>query len=290
MSHRHFILTHRGDFDFPLDQLENPDDYTVISDHPVTCTFYFTQRIFNESKKGYIINETDKPRVKKEAVIVPGVTNWQLGEIPAWKYIYDQLKDGDTATLHHYRRKLLCTGYGIYGHAAYLNFGKTSVINQTAYYHSNTMCNLLRKHLPKQYFDHLCRSTLFAPYNLFYADKKTIGEWLNFQTFYLSKIMKDVGDDVEYFLRIDYAERGGDTFEPRPNKNISVNYQRRFYAFISERLSTLFWCIRETEGLKKVAERYQQLRRENKPFPLQEQFDNMTGVYEVLLLEENQKI
>ena len=276
MSHSHFILTHKSDFTFPLDCHEKPEDFTIISENPVKCTFIFE-------------NQNRAP-VVKEGTVVKGVNNWQLGEIPAWTYIVSVLKDGDTATLHHYRRKLLGTGQGVYGHAAYLKF-PMDVMLQTAYYHSSTMVNLLRKVLPKEYSDSLSKSTLFAPYNLFYADKATIQQWLNFQNFYIKKMVDITGPDIEYWLRTDYAERGGDTYTPRQGKNISVNYQRRFYAFISERLNTIFWNIKETEYWKKHNEILARHKKEGTEMLNKEIYENgATIVFSVQLLEQDQKI
>lgn len=278
MSHRHFILTHKSDFTFPLDRNEKPEDFTIISENPVKCTFIFEKQ--------------NRAPVVKEGTVVKGVNNWQLGEIPAWTYIVSVLKDGDTATLHHYRRKLLGTGQvGIYGHAAYLKF-PMDIMSQTAYYHSSTMVNLLRKVLPKEYSDYLSKSTLFAPYNLFYADKTIIQQWLNFQNFYIKKMVDITGPDIEYWLRTDYAERGGDTFTPRQGKNISTDYQRRFYAFISERLNTLFWAQKTNDFYTKRRARYQkECVEQHREFDLRTNFDDgMILPFSVRLLEQGQKI
>ena len=292
---KHFILAHK-EFDFPLDRSEKPEDFTILTEDPNVhgVAHHYSKTREAKSHTGQDITVgadwSDSTLIKSN--IIKGINNWQLGEIPAWTYIYSQLKDGEYACLHHYRRKLLgamdhscCTA----GPMAF----KCSVAQQTANCHSNTMVRLLQKHLRPEDFKILSEGNLFFPYNIFCADKATIKEWLDFENHVIGEIVRqDTGADIEHFIRMDYGERGGDTFEPRPGKNIHVDYQRRFFAFMSERLNTIFWTWKTNAFYNRRRARYQkECVEQHSEFDLRTNFDDgFVMPLPVQLLEENQTI
>ena len=292
---RHFILAHK-EFDFPLSHSEKAEDFTILTEDPnvhgVAHHYSKTREAKSHTGQDIVVGAdwSDSTLIKRD--IVKGVNNWQLGEIPAWTYIYSQLKDGEYACLHHYRRKLLgpmdnscCTA----GPMAF----KCSVAQQTANCHSNTMVRLLQKHLRPEDFKILSDGNLFFPYNIFCADKATIKEWLDFENHVIGEIVRqDTGADIEHFIRMDYGERGGDTFEPRPGKNIHVDYQRRFFAFMSERLNTIFWTWKTNAFYNRRRSRYQkECVEQHSEFDLRTNFDDGFVIpLPVQLLEENQTI
>lgn len=289
---RHFILAHK-EFDFPLSRSEKPEDFTILTEDPNVhgVAHHYIKMIQAKDHRGQEIrigaDWSDSTLIKTD--VVKGINNWQLGEIPAWTYIYSQLKDGEFACLHHYRRKLMfadkwtknCMTAGPMGF-------KCSVAQQTANCHSNTMVRLLQKHLRLEDFKILSEGTLFWPYNIFCADKATIKEWLDFENHVIGEMVRqDTGPDIELFVRNDT-----DTFTPRPGKNIHVDYQRRFYAFISERLSTIFWTWKNNAFYNRRRARYQkECVEQHGEFDLRTNFDDgMVIPLSVQLLEEDQHI
>lgn len=287
---KHYILSHK-EFDFSLGRSEKPEDFTILTEDPNVhgVAHHYTKTRDSKSHTGQDIvvgdDWSDSTLIKTE--IVKGINNWQLGEIPAWTYIYSQLKDGEYACLHHYRRKLLGSMDGSCCTAAPMAF-KCSVAQQTANCHSNTMVRLLQKHLRPEDFKILSEGNLFWPYNIFCADKATIKEWLDFENHVIGEMVRqDTGPDIELFVRNDT-----DTFTPRPGKNIHVDYQRRFYAFISERLNTIFWTWKTNAFYNRRRARYQkECVEQHQEFDLRTNFDDgFVHPLPVQLLEEDQKI
>lgn len=292
---KNFILAHR-EFDFPLSHFEKAEDFTILTEDPNLhgVAHHYSKTRDAKSHTGQLITVgadwSDSTLIKSN--IIKGINNWQLGEIPAWTYIYSQLKDGEYACLHHYRRKLIGAMDGSCCTAAPMAF-RCSVAQQTANCHSNTMVRLLQKHLRPEDFKILSEGNLFWPYNIFCADKATIKEWLDFENHVIGEIVRqDTGADIEHFIRMDYGERGGDTFEPRPGKNIHVDYQRRFFAFLSERLNTIFWTWKNNAFYNRRRARYQkECVEQHQEFDLRTNFDDgFVTPLPVQLLEEDQRI
>ena len=292
---RHFILAHGNipnkDFDFPLEPAQKVEDFRILTEDPEVhgVAHHYTKTRDSKSHTGQGIEVgadwSDSTLIKSD--IVRGINNWQLGEIPAWTYIYSQLKDGEFACLHHYRRKLLGAMDGACCTASRMAF-KCSVAQQTANCHSDTMVRLLQKHLRPEDFKILSEGNLFYPYNIFCADKATIKEWLDFENHVIGEMVRqDTGADIELFVRNDR-----DTFTPRPGKNIHVDYQRRFYAFISERLNTIFWTWKTNAFYNRRRARYQkECVEHNGEFDLRTNFDDgFIFPLPVQLLEEDQHI
>lgn len=232
---KRYILSHKDDFDFTINNGDRASDYLTLSEIEARGVAH---HVDSDGKW------TDSEMIKCK--IVPGVNNWQLGEIPAWKWIYSQMSDDDWVVLSHYRRRLECTQRGSLGIAAPMTL-QASVLQQTAYCHSVTMAKILEAVLEEKYVK-ILKSNKFVPYNLFCVDKHSLKEWIDFQDYYIGEMVrKYTGPDIELFCRKDT-----DTFTPRPGKNISVDYQRRFYAFVSERLSTAMWLDNMYRGVQFV--------------------------------------
>lgn len=270
---RQFILTHKEESpDFPLLNSERHEDFTVLSEVNAKVVG------FKESGDGHI---RDSKLLKTK--VVPGINNFLYGEIPAWKYIYSVLEPNEWACLSHYRRKAMYPIQGVLSTSRTLWLGP-SVLDHTARCHTPTMCMLLQKYLPPQYFNHL-RGQMFIPYNIFCADKKTIGDWINFQEFYIRKMMADVGPDIIEFLKRDpYA------LKPVQGKDNRMQYQSRFWAFMSERLSTVFWIEKINLFSKKRTEEFMAMQGTTQEFPLWRNYEGSIVQMDIRLLEEGQKI
>lgn len=284
---RQFILIHKETGpDFPLENGEKHEDFTVVSEVNAKIVGY--KMDMSSSKTRDVGGRLEGPRRDSQIlknVIVPGVNNYELGEIPVWKYIFSVLEPNEWATLNHYRRKAESAVAGVYGIAKAI-WLRYSVLDHTAYCHTPTMCKLLQKHLHPNDFDILKRNE-FIPYNIFCADKKTIGEWIAWQDYFIGKMVReDTGADI-----VDFIKNDPEALKARPGKNNTLEYQRRFYAFMSERLSTVFWLKKLNQFCQERTKKYWDLKNSGQDFPLQENYcDGCIVDLNIRLLEEGQTI
>lgn len=245
---RNFILSHsHKSGDFLLNSGQTPDEFTVISETQCYMIGHHT-----DTKGNWIDSNTF------DFVRVDGVNNSARAELNSWKWILTQLKDGEWACLHHYRRQLMQP-------CRVLSTAKpmpmpNGVLGQLAYCHTIQYVDFLRYALTNEDFKILAEAKVFYPYNLFCAPKNVIERWCSDMEFLYRKFIDFTGGDIEKFLK-----RDPDLLKERPGKNCSWDYQKRSFSFILERLNTLFWL--------------KQKRANNKVYPL-----------DVRLIEENQTI
>lgn len=246
---RNFILSHSHlSGDFLLNPGQSPDEFTVISETPCFVIGHHTDT------KG---NWTDSHTF--DFIRVDGVNNPIRAELNSWKWILTQLKDGDWACLHHYRRQLMQPCYVV--STADPMPMQQGVLNQLAYFHTIQWVDFMRYALTTEDFKILLDAKTFYPYNLFCADKATIQRWVADMEFLYKKFIQFCGGDLYKFMH-----RDPDLLKPRPGKNCDPKYQiDRSFSFILERLNTLFWLKQRKAG--------------NKVYPLA-----------VRLIEENQTI
>lgn len=212
---KQYVLSH-VDFIWPIDHLGD-EDTIVLTEKEI---------------------KTNLKNVRK----IMGINDPYYGELNAWKYIYNDIDDNEWAVLHHYRRKADQLFENNYNIPQSMFFG-TSVNQQTAYYHTRTMVDLLRQVLSPLDFAILERNE-FIPYNIFLTDKPMLKSWLNFVEEKISKIRNIIGTDIRNFIQKDK-----DLWISRPNKNINFDYQKRFFAFLLERLNTVWWIAQVTNGV-----------------------------------------
>ena len=219
-----FILSHSSKSgDFLLAPGQKASEFTVISETPCFVIGHHTDT------KG---NWTDSHTF--DFIRVPGVNNPIRAELNSWKWILTQLKDGEWAALHHYRRQLTQTGY-IVSTAMPIPM-QQGVLNQLAYFHTVQWVDYMRYALTNEDFKILLDAKTFYPYNLFCADKATIQRWVADMEFLYQKFIKFCGGDLFKFMH-----RDPDLLKFRPGKNCDPKYQARSFSFILERLNTLFW-------------------------------------------------
>lgn len=211
---KQYVLSH-VDFTWPIDHLGD-EDTIVLTEKDI---------------------KTNLKNIRK----IMGINDPYYGELNAWKYIYDDIDDNDWAVLHHYRRKADQLYENHYNIPQSMYF-RTSVCEQTAYYHTSTMVSLLKEVLVQPDFAILERNE-FIPYNIFMTDKKMLADWLNFVKEKIEKMKKIIGN-VDNFL---FRDR--DLWTPRPGKVTEWDYQKRFFAFVLERLNTVWWMAQVINGV-----------------------------------------
>ncbi len=229
---RNFILSHsHHSGDFLLNPGQTPDEFTVISETPCFVIGHHTDT------KG---NWTDSNTF--DFVKVDGVNNPIRAELNSWKWILTQLKDGDWACLHHYRRQLLQPCY-VVSTADPIPMPQ-GVLNQLAHYHTIQWVDYMKYALTNEDFKILLEAKSFYPYNLFCADKATIQRWVSDMEFLYKKFIQFCGGDLYKFMH-----RDPDLLKPRPGKNCDPKYQiDRSFSFVLERLNTLFWLKQRKAG------------------------------------------
>lgn len=163
-----------------------------------------------------------------------------FGELPAWMWIAEHIREQDWCSLNAYRRKLKL---GIGTLVAAPMQWKTSVLDQLANYHCPIYCDVLHTILPPNEFNLLQRN-VFIPYNIAQMSGSQIKHYVSFIKEREDAFFKCLGfqptlDNCRKFV----------TSEPSvleqtiPDKNLNAEYQSRIGAFIMERLNTIYWQI-----------------------------------------------
>jgi hypothetical protein len=205
----------------------------------IVCHKHFDNKFGDISNKVYL---TDFKEFSKEsgATLVDSVYDSKVfGEITFWDYIYKTIRDDDWACLCAYRRKIY-PRIGIQV-ANPIKFPCT-VLQQLAHYHSTIVVDALTKALPKEELAVL-NGNLFVPYNIFSAPRQVIGDWLGFVIPRVTQTMQILGCPQDIKGAKEWVKTT-DLIKPAQDKNISLDYQSRVGAFISERINTIFWLTR----------------------------------------------
>lgn len=229
---KNFILSHSGKGgDFLLNPGQKESEFTVISETPCFVIGHHT-----DTKGCWTDSHTF------DFVRVDGVNNPIRAELNSWKWILTQLKDGEWACLHHYRRQLLQPCY-VVSTAEPIPM-QQGVLNQLVHYHTIQWVDFMRYALTNEDFKILLEAKSFYPYNMFCADKATIQRWVSDMEYLYKKFIQFCGGDLYKFMH-----RDPDLLRPRPGKNCDPKYQiDRSFSFILERLNTLFWLKQQKAG------------------------------------------
>lgn len=230
---KQYILSHSGKSgDFLLSPGQSSSEFTVISETPCYIIGHHT-----DTKGNWIDSNTFN------FIQVKGVNNCMRAELDSWKWILTQLKDGEWACLHHYRRQLMHPTYNV-STAAPIDM-QMGVLNHLAYFHTIQWVDYLRYALTNEDFKILLGAKKFYPYNLYCADKATIQRWVNEMESHFTKFIQFCGGDPVKFM-----SRDPDIKANRPGKNADPLYQVRSFSFILERLNTLFWIREKNRGVR----------------------------------------
>ena len=75
---------------------------------------------------------------------------------------------------------------------------------------------------------------LISPYNLFSGPIQVLAQWYNFVAPPIIEFMKGIKNVDKYVKETGALDANG-------GRNTSLEYQKRIAAFLSERMSTIFW-------------------------------------------------
>ena len=214
-----------------------PQTYTAILCHKPE-NLVFAKKHFGDRDNRLYLSDTNVEGTMN--IYQEGYDSRVFGELPAWMWLADKMREQDWVSLNAYRRKLKL---GIGTLVAAPMEWKCSVLDQLANYHSPVYCDVLNAILPRNEFNLLQRNVFF-PYNIAQMSGPQIKHYVNFIKEREDAFFKCLGfvptlDNCRKFV----------TSEPSileqtiPDKNVNVEYQARIGAFISERLNTIYWQL-----------------------------------------------
>ena len=205
----------------------------------IVCHKPFDDKFGDISNKVYLTDFKDFSKSSGALLVNSDYDSRVFGEITFWDYIYKTIRDDDWACLCAYRRKIY-PRIGIQvAHPIKL---PCSVLQHLTYYHSSILTDALTKTLPREELETL-ESNIFVPFNIFSVPRHVIGDWLEFVIPRVTQTMQILGcpqdiDGVKNWVK------STDLLSPVEGKNLSIDYQSRIGAFLSERINTIFWLTR----------------------------------------------
>ena len=222
----------RIDFNCPY-----PQTYCAILTHKPENLSFAKKHYGDRDNRLYLSDTNVEGTIN---IYQEGYDSRVFGEVPAWMWIAEHLRDEDWCSLNAYRRKLKL---GIGTLVAQPLQWNCSVLDQLANYHSPIYCDVLHTILPPNEFNLLQRNVFF-PYNIAQMSGQHIKHYVSFIKEREDAFFKCLGfqptlDNCRKFV----------TSEPSileqtiPDKNVNVEYQSRIGAFIAERLNTIYWQI-----------------------------------------------
>ena len=214
-----------------------PQTYCAILTHKPE-NLVFAKKHFGDRDNRLYLSDTNVEGTMN--IYQEGYDSRVFGELPAWMWLADKIREQDWVSLNAYRRKLKL---GIGTLVAAPMEWKCSVLDQLANYHSPVYCDVLNAILPRNEFNLLQRNVFF-PYNIAQMSGPQIKHYVNFIKEREDAFFKCLGfvptlDNCRKFV----------TSEPSvleqtiPDKNLNVEYQSRIGAFIMERLNTIYWQL-----------------------------------------------
>ena len=214
-----------------------PQTYCAILTHQPE-NLAFAKKHFGDRDNRLYLSDTNVEGTMN--IYQEGYDSRVFGELPAWMWLADKMREQDWVSLNAYRRKLKL---GIGTLVAAPMEWKCSVLDQLANYHSPVYCDVLNAILPRNEFNLLQRNVFF-PYNIAQMSGPQIKHYVNFIKEREDAFFKCLGfvpalDNCRKFV----------TSEPSvleqtiPDKNLNVEYQSRIGAFIMERLNTIYWQL-----------------------------------------------
>lgn len=229
MRNLRFILAHK---DF--------DDTKFNADYTFDETFVLTQNHNVVSKK-------------YKTVYYEGRPDTIYGELAAWEWIYanyNQFPECWTV-LDHYRRNMDIM-YGNVTVANSIYFGSNvSMASQMSYYHGDTLVQMLESVLKPNELSIFRTTTILHPYNIFYCNMEELGMWLRYVNEKIEMIERNTGI-YDQKSALEFVKNNPEFTKQMNGKNTDILYQSRIYAFILERLNTLYWLQRSNFYLGKV--------------------------------------
>ena len=152
-----------------------------------------------------------------------------MGELPFWKWIATQIRDGDCATLNHYRRKTNPTMAKVM--VAQPMQLKCSVLEQTAFYHSPKLVEAIQKSLPPDELAVL-NGNIFFPYCIAKMPRKLIWEFVNFMEPRMLRVFGNLGCPTEYNGALEFVRNDESFTGKQDGKDTRPEYQCRIGGFV----------------------------------------------------------
>ena len=214
-----------------------PQTYCAILCHKPE-NLVFAKKHFGDRDNRLYLSDTNVEGTIN--IFKEGYDSRVFGELPAWMWLSENLRNDDWVSLNAYRRKLKL-GIGTLV-AAPLQW-QCSVLDQLATYHSPIYCDVLHTILPPNEFNLLQRNVFF-PYNIFLANTQRIKHWVSFVKEREDAFFKCLGIEPTVENCRKFVTSEPSILEQTiPDKNVNVDYQSRIGAFIAERLNTIYWQI-----------------------------------------------
>lgn len=218
MKHIHAVLAHK-DFEFPKQYYFNYEPVYAFSQKDIKTNL--TLKIYSSEYDDRL-----------------------FGELGLWKYLFEH-EQYDWYTLHHYRRYF----EEYYEHVSLpmpIQFN-CSLLQQLAVMHSPKICDWLRQVLDPADFQFLATTNRLYPYNIMSIPREVLSAWLKYVEPIIKKLVEIVGitdyEKMTEFVTNDKSftdnKLNGQVIE---GKVCRPEYQCRIYAFILERLTTLFFA------------------------------------------------
>jgi hypothetical protein len=212
--------------------------------YPIDYNFIVCHKPFENKFNDYCNVEiiTDQNVDGATQIDNEGMDSRVYGELPFWKYILNNITDNDTATLHHYRRKLKL-GISQIILPIPIRFN-CSCFEQMSFYLSPKLADSLKAVLTDKEKEVL-NGDLFFAYNIFKAPKCVIKDWVDFTEAKVLKAMDKLGcgftlEECREFVKNDKSFTG-----PVEGKDTRIDYQARIGAMLCERVNTVFWLTRD---------------------------------------------
>ena len=218
MKHIHAVLAHKN-FEFPKQYYFNYEPVYAFSQKDIKTNL--TLKIYNSEYDDRL-----------------------FGELGLWKYLYEH-EQYDWYTLHHYRRYF----EEYYEHVSLpmpIQFN-CNLLQQLAVRHSPKICEWLQQVLDPNDFQFLATTNRLYTYNIMSIPRELLGTWLNFVEPIIKKLIEVIGI-TDYEKMTEFVTNDKSFTDNKLNgqeitgKDCRPEYQCRIYAFILERLTTLFFA------------------------------------------------
>ena len=210
-NYTNYVIAHK-DFTWKTPEWYN-DTFTQISTHKI------------------------KSNLKNSIVIDSELDDKLYGEITYVEWILKNCKT-PFVSINHYRRILNGPMVGqpvCVKPKAIL----TNLYEQTIKAHSKKLIDDFIISIKDEKLQNLLKETLngklIVPYNLYSGPIQILQEWYNFVAIPIIEFMKGIKNVDKY------VKETGALYSNIPGHNCKLEYQRRIAAFLSERMSTIFW-------------------------------------------------
>lgn len=169
-------------------------------------------------------------------------SNWDsrlVGEFPAWLWLSKNIREGDRATLHHYRRKLPSSISEIVLPIP-IRLG-CNMLEHLAFFHSPKIAEAFAKTLGPEEMK-IAKGNELCCWNIFKSPQPVIAQWCDWCGNKLKFLASELGITIDYETIKNFVQNGDSgLLDKHDGKNSDLTYQMRFLACCLERYSHIFW-------------------------------------------------